>query len=220
LDLVLPLIPEPTPIRKPRAEASSSSSNAPQEHTDPRNKYSTQAHGADTVPDELPHEVSPPCKEIQDLIEIASACLSNRGACHLKQGSFAEVVTDCSLSLRHKPKYVKALQKRAEACERLGHKAMETNDSVEGSGKLQMAVDDLKSLVELDPSNASTHRLALYRLEPELARQTEKMKDEMIDKLKGFGNFLLGKVGLSLDNFKTQKDPVTGSYNIQFQQNK
>jgi hypothetical protein len=32
------------------------------------------------------------------------------------------------------------------------------------------------------------------------------------DKLKGFGNTILGKFGLSLDNFKMQQDPSTGPY--------
>ena len=30
------------------------------------------------------------------------------------------------------------------------------------------------------------------------------------------GNSLLGKFGMSLDNFKAEKDPSTGSYNISF----
>lgn len=38
------------------------------------------------------------------------------------------------------------------------------------------------------------------------------------DKLKGFGNTILGKFGLSLDNFQMQKDPTTGSYSINFKQ--
>ena len=38
------------------------------------------------------------------------------------------------------------------------------------------------------------------------------------DKLKDLGNSILGNFGLSLDNFKTVKDPKTGSYNIQFEQ--
>ena len=37
-------------------------------------------------------------------------------------------------------------------------------------------------------------------------------------KLKDLGNTLLGKVGLSLDNFKAVQDPATGSYSISFQQ--
>ena len=37
-------------------------------------------------------------------------------------------------------------------------------------------------------------------------------------KLKDLGNTVLGKFGMSLDNFKAVQDPATGSYNISFQQ--
>lgn len=36
--------------------------------------------------------------------------------------------------------------------------------------------------------------------------------------LKDLGNTVLGKFGLSLDNFKAEKDPSTGSYSINFKQ--
>jgi hypothetical protein len=32
------------------------------------------------------------------------------------------------------------------------------------------------------------------------------------------GNSILGRFGFSLDNFKAEKDPTTGSYNISFGQ--
>ena len=37
-------------------------------------------------------------------------------------------------------------------------------------------------------------------------------------KLKDLGNTILGKFGLSVDNFKMEKDPSTGSYSVSFQQ--
>ena len=36
-------------------------------------------------------------------------------------------------------------------------------------------------------------------------------------KLKEMGNSVLGRFGMSVDNFKTVKDPNTGSYSISFQ---
>ena len=36
-------------------------------------------------------------------------------------------------------------------------------------------------------------------------------------KLKEMGNSVLGRFGMSVDNFKTVKDPNSGSYSISFQ---
>ena len=38
----------------------------------------------------------------------------------------------------------------------------------------------------------------------------------MLGKLKDLGNTILGKFGLSLDNFKAKKDESTGAYSISF----
>jgi hypothetical protein len=44
------------------------------------------------------------------------------------------------------------------------------------------------------------------------------LQEEMMGKLKDLGNTILGKFGMSLDNFKAEKDPHTGGYSIRFQQ--
>lgn len=49
-------------------------------------------------------------------------------------------------------------------------------------------------------------------------RAQEKLKEEMVEKLKGLGNSILGKFGLSLDNFKLQPNPSGEGYSIQFSQ--
>ena len=56
------------------------------------------------------------------------------------------------------------------------------------------------------------------RFAPTVAARQEKLKEEMLGKLKDLGNTLLGKFGLSLDNFKTEQDPATGGYSIKFSQ--
>jgi hypothetical protein len=71
--------------------------------------------------------------------------------------------------------------------------------------------------LEID-SQQSAARAAVARLEPVVKARQEKMKDEMIGKLKDLGNSLLGKFGMSIDQFKAVQDPATGSYSIQFQQ--
>jgi len=44
----------------------------------------------------------------------------------------------------------------------------------------------------------------------------EKMKNEVLGNLKNLGNMVLGKFGMSLDNFKMQQNP-DGTYNIGYQ---
>lgn len=44
----------------------------------------------------------------------------------------------------------------------------------------------------------------------------EKKKDEVLTQLKGLGNSLLGKFGMSLDNFKLEKNEQ-GGYSVQYQ---
>ena len=68
--------------------------------------------------------------------------------------------------------------------------------------------------VVLDNRNLISN--AIKRLPPKIKELEEKEKAEMMGKLKDFGNTILGKFGLSVDNFQTVKDEKSGSYNIQF----
>ncbi|KAK4270284.1 hypothetical protein QN277_023338 [Acacia crassicarpa] len=74
----------------------------------------------------------------------------------------------------------------------------------------------MKKILEIAPSNDQARR-TLRRLEPLAAEKREKMKEEMIGKLKAMGNSLLGRFGMSVDNFQAVKDPNIGSYSISFQ---
>lgn len=73
-------------------------------------------------------------------------------------------------------------------------------------------------MLEIDPT-IKTAVAAHARVKKIVEERQEKMKAEMMDKLKGFGNTILGKFGLSTDNFQMVQDPATGSYNINFSQN-
>lgn len=114
-----------------------------------------------------------------------------------------EAVEDCSAAIKLDPLYVKALVRRAQAYEKMD--------------KLPEALADYKKVCEIDKSVAAA-REGAKRLEPIVKDIQEKQMSEMMSQLKGLGNTLLGKIGLSLDNFKMEKDPTTGSYSVQFNQ--
>lgn len=122
----------------------------------------------------------------------------------LLQGRTDESIDDCTQAIALSPAYVKALLRRAEAYEKVD--------------KLEEALADYDAVLKLDP-NVRTAAAGHARLVGVVEERREKMKAEMLDKLKGFGNTLLGKFGLSTDNFQMVQDPSTGSYSINFSQN-
>ncbi|KAK7395347.1 hypothetical protein VNO78_15899 [Psophocarpus tetragonolobus] len=148
---------------------------------------------------ELALQVAP---DMPSSVEIRSICHSNRGVCFLKLGKYDNTIKECTKALELNPVYVKALIRRGEAHEKLEH--------------FEEAIADMKKILEIDPSNDQA-RKTIRRLEPIAAEKREKMKEEMIGKLKEMGNSVLGRFGMSVDNFKAVKDPNTGSYSISFQ---
>lgn len=130
-----------------------------------------------------------------------SIFFSNRAACYVMQKNWSLAVKDCSESLKLNAGNLKTLNRRAKSFEELD--------------KLYEALEDYKAILALEPNNVQV-RKTCARLEPIVKARTEQQKEEVMGKLKELGNGLLGKFGLSLDNFKTQQDPNTGSYNISF----
>lgn len=135
-------------------------------------------------------------------VDTRSKCHVNRAICFSKMERYEDTVKECTKALELNSAYMKAFVKRGEAHEKLEH--------------FEEAIADMKKILELDPSHIQAQR-TIRRLEPLAAEKREKMKEEMIGKLKEMGNSILGRFGMSVDNFKTVKDPNTGSYSVQFQ---
>ncbi|KAJ2961555.1 hypothetical protein NQZ79_g3139 [Umbelopsis isabellina] len=137
---------------------------------------------------------------------------ANIAACQMKQfqlqGKFAEAKESCSSALKLTPTYSKALFRRAQAGEKIG-----------SYSALSESLQDYQAVRELDDITEVTRRDCLkaeQRLPAEIKEKGEKEKEEMMGKLKDLGNTLLGKFGLSTDNFQMQKDPSSGNYSVNF----
>ena len=116
-------------------------------------------------------------------------------------GKHRLVVEECTRAIELDPRYVRALMRRAKAYEVLD--------------RLEDAVEDLNAAVDIDKSYIPALQ-EQRRIKKLYEEKTEKMKEEMLGKLKGFGNTILGKFGMSLDNFKlTPQDG--GGYSVAYE---
>uniref|UniRef100_A0A8C6SMS8 Tetratricopeptide repeat protein 1 n=1 Tax=Neogobius melanostomus TaxID=47308 RepID=A0A8C6SMS8_9GOBI len=106
-------------------------------------------------------------------------------------------------ALELNPLYLKALLRRAELYEQ--------------TDKLDEALEDYQKVLERDPQNAAA-RGGTMRLPPLIHERNEKLKEEMMGKLKDLGNMILRPFGLSTSNFQLNQDQATGAYNINFVQ--
>ncbi|GAA5919456.1 hypothetical protein JCM1841_002404 [Sporobolomyces salmonicolor] len=147
--------------------------------------------------------------EKEELSELRSILSANVAACLLKLNRWKDAVKACDDALEEKPDYVKALHRRALA-----------NESIGSWSSLSAAQEDwnkLATLPGITPLLAQQVKQAQQRLPKLITVQQEKEKDEVLGKLKDLGNTVLGKFGLSLDNFKMQEQPG-GGYSMNFQQ--
>ncbi|XP_061472737.1 tetratricopeptide repeat protein 1 [Rhineura floridana] len=155
-------------------------------------------------------------KEAEDAygkaLQVCPACCntdrsilySNRAAARMKQDKKEIAISDCSKALELNPNYIKALLRRAELYEK--------------TEKLDEALEDYKNLMEKDPSIHQA-REACMRLPRQIEERNEKLKEEMLGKLKDLGNLVLRPFGLSTENFQVKQDSSSGSYSINFVQN-
>ncbi|NXP03393.1 TTC1 protein, partial [Thinocorus orbignyianus] len=145
-------------------------------------------------------------------LQICPACFqkdravlfSNRAAAKMKQDKTEAALGDCSKAVELDPNYIRALLRRAELYEK--------------TEKLDEALEDYKAILEKDPSVPQA-REACMRLPRQIEERNEKLKKEMLGKLKDLGNLVLRPFGLSTENFQIKQDSSTGSYSINFVQN-
>lgn len=140
--------------------------------------------------------VAPP-----DALQQQAVYLANIAACDLKLDQPKLACQHCTRALQLQPDYVKALMRRGAALEQ--------------QEELEQALGDAKRVLELDAGNSWAER-AVARLGPKVAERQERLKEEMLGKLKDLGNNLLGRFGMSLDNFKAEKDPNTGGFSLSY----
>lgn len=141
--------------------------------------------------------------EYSDNNVLRAQILCNRAACHQALKSWEASIQDCDDAICFDGSYAKAFVRRS-----VGY---------ENTKSYQRAFADLKKAIELEPALESKYEARRDKLKKHADVEFEREKTEMMGKLKDFGNTMLGKFGLSLDNFKVNKNE-NGSYNIQFQQ--
>ncbi|XP_072941318.1 tetratricopeptide repeat protein 1 [Epargyreus clarus] len=127
----------------------------------------------------------------------------NRSAAKMKLEKYRSAVKDCTRAIELDNTYLKAYYRRAQ--------------SLEATEQYDESLADFKKILELDPSHKEAQS-ALVRLPPLIEARNEKLKTEMIGKLKDLGNMILKPFGLSTSNFKLEQDPESQGYKINFKQ--
>ncbi|XP_014256199.1 tetratricopeptide repeat protein 1 [Cimex lectularius] len=130
-----------------------------------------------------------------------SVLYANRAAAKVKLGLTESAIEDCSKALELDDHYLKAYLRRAQLYEE--------------SDKLDEALADYKKILEFDPTNKDALE-GNFRLPPIINERNEKLKTEMLGKLKDLGNIILKPFGLSTNNFQMVQDPNSGGYSINF----
>ncbi|KAG7224729.1 hypothetical protein INR49_004620 [Caranx melampygus] len=140
------------------------------------------------------------CTREPEVSDDITAHLLNTGSL---TGACIDLLFLVSVAIELNPDYVRALLRRAELYEQ--------------TEKLDEALEDYKKALERDPMQTSA-RQACMRLPQQIQERNEKLKEEMMSKLKDLGNMILRPFGLSTNNFQVNQDQDTGAYSINFVQ--
>ncbi|KAH9950455.1 TPR-like protein [Amylocystis lapponica] len=159
-------------------------------------------------PEPLPEVETIPSTALEmECAKARSIVNANIGACYVKLGDHKEAVAACTEALADDSHYIKALQRRAAS-----------NEILNTWSSLGSAQEDYKTLLTLLPSSSPQVpevQRALQSLKPRADAAQKRETDEMMDKLKGLGNSILGNFGMSTDNFKFVPNGQ-GGYSMNF----
>ncbi|KAL3999051.1 TPR repeat family protein [Acanthocheilonema viteae] len=125
---------------------------------------------------------------------------SNRAAAYMKLKDWEKAIEDCSKALEIGAPNDKPLERRAHCYAQLEE-------------KYEQAIEDYESLQKLYPERKNDYIKKIADLKRAIDEHNERMKREMISKLKDFGNMCLKPFGLSTDNFEMVQQPG-GGYSI------
>ncbi|KAF8633964.1 hypothetical protein AX15_001144 [Amanita polypyramis BW_CC] len=148
----------------------------------------SQNEVGDDLIDDVNKEVvkETPETELDKKCSKARAVLNaNIAACYVKLGEHKEAVEACSQALLDDPEYVKVLQRRAASNETLGTWS-----------SLSAAQEDYNTLLKIlseSDSRCQDISAALQRLKPRIEAAQKRETAETLEKLKGFGNNILGR---------------------------
>jgi len=140
--------------------------------------------------------------------ELKDQCcilLCNKGICFNKLNEFDKALESFKDALKYNKDYSKALCNKMLLLKK-------KEDYLE-------AYEDFKRLKTLDYNLWENYRNLEGELSYKAEIQKKKMTDEMLGKLKDMGNTILGKFGLSLNNFQMTPNGQ-GGYSIQYNNNK
>ena len=140
-----------------------------------------------------------------DLKEQCCILNCNKGICFNKLYEYDKALNSFKEALKYNKDYSKAL------C----NKMLLLNKKEE----YLEAYEDFKRLKTLDYNLWENYRNLEGELSYKAEIQKKKMTDEMLGKLKDVGNTILGKFGLSLNNFQMTPNGQ-GGYSIQYNNNK
>ncbi|KAG8889814.1 hypothetical protein FRB98_002462 [Tulasnella sp. 332] len=149
-----------------------------------------------------------------ELTELEKECAASRAAvngniaaCYVKLDKHEDAVRMCTEALLDNPKHIKVLQRRATS-----------NEAIGSWTALAAAEKDYNALLLLLPPKSPLQpqvSRSLRALPARIEVAKKKETDEMMGKLKDLGNTVLGKFGLSTDNFQFTPNGQ-GGYSMNF----